>query len=595
VKRIALGFIILTIAVMMFASFLGNIKLAAADNTQNYIIQHVDHCVQVLSNGYFFINDTIRTVGNASQGTTLANFNMGFPFGYGPHVVSCIAYDDTGFFNVTLNVPLEDRTGFYGVEVSFPNPLDISVGATHTFTVVFVLSNNLLTSLGTNSYNMDFPAYPSFTKTVDDCNASLAFPTNASSVTILKDDGTVNGDSYELTDLPAFTYAPANATFSVSGEKLQLFDVITLGRVLSVSGTGDIGGSDSYYVTNEAPTSMAVIEVQLPPNATSVTAHDQFGREFANPPTLIQDNETTDLYRVAFTLPLESNKSSRFTVAYQLPSEVYVNAMEASNTFNVTFPLFQHVNYYVEQASITLTLPEGARILNVGDTLGSTGYGISRNVFQDTITVDKEGVSPLEDIMSSGNVLQVVYQYNPLWLSFRPALWMWAVAIVVGAVVFVWKRPKAAAPIGAAVAVVRLNPEHIRAFVDAYEEKRKIAKESESLETMVQKGRIPRRRYKVRKKTLEARLSTLSATLAEHKERMHAAGGKYADLMRQLEVAETEIDEVETNIKSIEARHGRGEISLGAHRKLLGDYERRKSAAETAISGILLRLREEIR
>jgi hypothetical protein len=65
--------------------------------------------------------------------------------------------------------------------------------------------------------------------------------------------------------------------------------------------------------------------------------------------------------------------------------------------------------------------------------------------------------------------------------------------------------------------------------------------------------------------------------------------------MRQLEIAETEINEVEANIKSIEARHSRGEISLEAHRKLLSDYLRRKEGAGTTINGILLRLREEIR
>jgi chromosome segregation ATPase len=64
--------------------------------------------------------------------------------------------------------------------------------------------------------------------------------------------------------------------------------------------------------------------------------------------------------------------------------------------------------------------------------------------------------------------------------------------------------------------------------------------------------------------------------------------------MRQLEIAETEINEVESNIKSIEARHRRGDLTLEAYRKLLADYESRMEKAETTISGILLRIREEI-
>jgi chromosome segregation ATPase len=87
----------------------------------------------------------------------------------------------------------------------------------------------------------------------------------------------------------------------------------------------------------------------------------------------------------------------------------------------------------------------------------------------------------------------------------------------------------------------------------------------------------------------------MSRKLDDLKQKLRAAGGRYADLMRQLEVAEAEINEVEANIRSIEARHRRGELSLEAYRKLLGDYERRKGNAETKISGILMRLREEMR
>jgi chromosome segregation ATPase len=174
-------------------------------------------------------------------------------------------------------------------------------------------------------------------------------------------------------------------------------------------------------------------------------------------------------------------------------------------------------------------------------------------------------------------------------------MWVWALAIV-GSVFFIaWKRPRAPSQVTVSTTAMRLREEDVRAFVDAYDEKIKIESEIDALDARVQKGRIPRRRYKVQKKTMEIRLSTLDRTLAEIGGRMHSAGGQYSDLMRQLEVAETEIDEVETNMASIEARQTRGEISLETYRKLLGDYERRRDRAKTTINGILLRLREEIR
>jgi len=111
----------------------------------------------------------------------------------------------------------------------------------------------------------------------------------------------------------------------------------------------------------------------------------------------------------------------------------------------------------------------------------------------------------------------------------------------------------------------------------------------------MEKGRIPRRRYKVMRKTLEARETAVSRDLTDFKERMRGAGAKYSGLMLQLEVAEAEIGEVKANINSAESLHKRGELSLEAYRNRLADYERKKERAETAINGILLRLREETR
>jgi len=491
-----------------------------------------------------------------------------------------VAYNSSSIFPVTLDVPLENHVGFYGLEIDFRQDTP------QVFTVGFILSNNLLTQDASNAsrYTLDFPAYPSLTKTVDVCRVSISLPTGATYVS-----STVGATSYLKENLTEFTYSPANITFLSTDGEMQMFDVKELESEVTISGIGEIEGSDSYYIESKSAADMSFIEINLPPNAFDPSAQDQFGRTMSDPE---QTDEATNRYNITFSPVFESFESTRFTVKYKLPSN-YTTQMGANN-FNITFPLFRNVNYYIECASATFVLPEGARISSFKNTLINSTYSISRGVFQETATMDRESISLLDDSLPSENVLQIVYEYNPLWLSFRPTLWMWALAIVGCAVAIIWKRPKV--PVGVAVPAVamRLRPEHIKSFVDAYEEKRKITSELESLENRVRKGKIPRRRYKVQRKTLETRLNTLSRNLAESKERMRAAGGQYAELMQQLEIAETEINEVEANIKSIESRHGRGEISFESHRKLLSDYQRRKEKADTSINGILLRLREEI-
>jgi hypothetical protein len=575
-KKTTLAIAMVTVAIMILVSVSFSIKTVQAQNVGNfYTINYVNHKIGVLYNGYIFINDTIQITGNASDG-----FLMGFPYKYGSHILRCVAYNSSDIFPVTLNVPLENRVGFYGVEIDF------SQGTPQVFTVGFILSNNLLTQDASNTslYTLDFPAYPSLTKAVAVCNVSISLPEGTTYIS-----GTVNASNYSEENLPEFTYSPANITFSLTGDKMQMFYVKELESEVRISGIGEVEGSDSYYIESKSFTDISSIEIILPPNASASSVNDQFGRTMSQP---AMTDEKTNRYKISFSSSLESYRSTRFTVKYRLPSN-YTTQM-GTNNFNVTFPLFRNVNYYIESASVTFVLPEGARISSFETTLTGSEYNVARGVFQETVTMNRGNISLLEGGLPSENVLQIVYEYNPLWLSFRPTLWMWALAIVGCAVALVWKRPEAPARVSVPIVGMRLRPEYIKSFIDAHEEKRKIIFEMESLENRVRKGKIPRRRYKVQRKTLETRLSTLSRNLTEFKEKMRAAGGQYVELMQQLEIAETEINEVEANIKSIESRHSRGELSLEAHRKLLSDYQRRKERADTTINGILLRLREEI-
>ena len=121
--------------------------------------------VSVLSNGYVLINDTIAISGQTDS------FLLGFPHAFGPSVIKAMAYstkDTSNMFPVELNVPLEDRVGFYGVKVDFPSVTP------QVFSVVFVLSSNLLQNAG--NFTLVFPAFPSLTETAAVCNCSVVVP-----------------------------------------------------------------------------------------------------------------------------------------------------------------------------------------------------------------------------------------------------------------------------------------------------------------------------------------------------------------------------------------------------------------------------------
>jgi len=564
-EKKALTFTVLAVILSIFVLnmvYVGNVKADAS----SYTVEWVNHQVKILYNGYILVNETIKISGAAPN-----NLLIGFPYRYGSKVLRCIAYNTANInqrYNVTTGVPLGDRIGFYGVDVTLNQPMENA-----TVTVIFVLSNSLLgqNPQNTTLYTLDFPAFLSFTVDVPLCNASVILPSAAKYIT---GTGTVNATNYSINRaLSKFAYEPASLTFQLTSDDIQLFTVKEFKREISVGSFGEIDVSDSYYIRNDSPQQMTSVKIALPPNASNVRVEDEFGRKMTF-------NAMTST--VSLSLPVERDKSTRFIARYSLPQN-------ASKELSFTF--FQEINYYIEKAWITITLPEGAKIVSLSPESVSTSwiYGVSMDVFQEKITAMMQGVLSLDNF-----TIKIAYEYNPLWLAFRPTLWVWAVAVLGCAIVAVWKRPKAPEVVAVPTVAVRLSPEILRKFVDSYEEKRRITSEIKSLEAAVSKGRIPRQRYKVQRKTLETRLAALSRTLDDLKLKLRSAGGRYADLMRQLEIAETEINEVESNIKSIEARHRRGDLTLEAYRRLLADYESRREKAETTISGILLRIREEI-
>ena len=556
----------LAIAVLALASF--NNSSVRASST--FSVQNVNHTVGALSNGYVLLNDTITTSGQTSS------FLLGFPSSFGPNVVSVTAYStdnaaDT--FPVSLNVPFENQVGFYAVSIDF------SKGTPQVFSVVFVLSNSF-SELNSTIFQLVFPTFPSLTETAPICNCSVVV-SDAQYV-----NGTVSGLTYNVENLSAFTYNTSSVDLQVPLGEYQNFDIVQLTRNVNINAFGQVSVSDSYYVTNNSTDTMDEMDFVLPPNASNVAGNDAVGVPAITPPGV--NSEYPNRYTINFTLEVDPGEAIKFTVSYDLLDNVYVSRQGSSFTLNMSF--FQDSISYIDQASVNFFLPPGARLSDFETTLAGNLYGVNRDVYQDSMSVSEQNIIPLDSF-----TVNFSYTYNQLWLALFPTLCAFAFAIVGSAVVWIWERPRA--PSGVVIASTArggaISPEDYRAFADAYEEKMKIEGEIDVLDERVQKGRIPRRRYKVQKKTLETRLSALDRTLADTGGKLHAGGGHYADMMRQLEVAETQIDEAEDSISSIEARQTRGEISMETYHKLLADYERRKDRARTTIRGILLRLREE--
>ncbi len=575
-KKAQLMLAALAVVIIFSISFSSSLRFAEAQDT--FEIEHLDHTISLMSNGYVLMNDTIRISGQGPN-----DFFFGLPYEFGPFVVWYTAFDaniTSTTFPITVNEPFENRSGFYTLKIDF------SSGMPQTLGVQVLFSNRLVfqESENTTLYTMIFPAFPCLTETVSTCNSSIVLPSEDQYIS-----GTISNTTYSEVNLPPLAYNVSTITFQTSDDEMQVFDVDALTRQVTINEYGDILCSDSYSITNKASKTITSVQVLLPAQAFDVTAQDQFGRIMESPTLLVFNGTLYDINLTSATAqPLNFNQSTQFTVAYHLPNEIYIKRQDSDNSYSLDMVLFQDIDYYVNATEVTFVMPEGADLRAFGGGLAGVSYGVTRDVFQQKLALSKDGISFLD----SFNIV-ISYTYNSLWSSFRPTTWAIFLSIIGCVAIVVIRRPGTVIAPSIPTTATRLRPEYLKSFLDSYEEKMKIITERDTLEEKARKGRIPRQRYKIQRKTLETRLDALSRDLVEYKQNLRAAGGHYASLMRELEVTEIELNEVETNLKSIEARHSRGELSLEGYRKLLGDYQRRKEKIETTIDGILLRLREE--
>jgi len=553
----------------------------------------VNHMVEIRNGGLLTINDTVTLLANQDETIELTNYTLGFPYGYQSNLDYAFAYasgDPNNRMNLTLDASM-GRTGFYGANVVFPTKATITNDTSYKFTVVFIFSNSI-TPIGTTYYNASFPAYPSLTQKASQINLTIITPTGLNYTKSSYENENINFTTTTTGSKQYFNYVKNNLTeFSdqhawlillKSGTTLDLLQVNELNRNIKFSGYETMTITDSYRIIDKAE-SFATINLKLPTTASSILAYDEFG-QISESNTKVAQGNTQTTVTITFTAPYDQNQEAPFSINYQLPWKDHITTEGWSN-FRVTLPFSDNFDWTIKKFTITITLPEGAT-LNSAPTSGL--YSIQNSAFQNSLSCVFQNATPFQNLQP----LTLTYTRAIFWEAFRPALWMGALVTVVGAVVTIWRRAR---PTAATVpsAITRIRAEDLRNFVNQYEDKRRLERELETLEQQARKGKIPRRNYKVRKMTIESRLTSFSRDRKTLEEKIRMAGPKFNDLMRQVEVAEHELEGVEADINRTEIRYRRGEITPAAYNKLLEDAYRRRDRSRTTIDGVLLRLKEE--
>lgn len=586
---------LLLFSLLFIASLGADVTIVGAETTPpDPVGIRVDRRIQIQNGGSVIISDTISLSTQINETVKpLQNFSLGFPYEYSSNLAYCFAYDASNpdaRLEVAMDVGL-GRVGFYGVSVAFPSPVNIGDGGSYNFTVVFVISELVFQPpselLFPPLFNLTrFPIYPSLTQDALVCNVTVVLPPNAEYKESSHEFNTTIVSLSQIlnhTKAPLESYAREYAWLAFDGKgAFLLIDSSEVRRDLTLDEMGGFHVSDTYHIINKATEALSNIKIGLPQGAYDVSARDAMGS--LEEPEVEPEKKNVTAYTnatVAFRNSLKTGEAAEFTVDYRLPWERYVNQQGFQN-FNLNFTFLERFDWIVRKLTVSITLPNGAQFV---PELSSTDPDVvNKGAFREELIFSLYNVTQFHDLSFS-----VSYRYLVFWASFYPMLFAGIFIIALFGITFLWRAPRPSVP------VIPVSMDALKGFVDAYEERSRILQELENMERQARKGRIPRRRYKVRRRTLEGRLSTLSRDITDLRGEMQKAGPKYADIMRRIEIAETELAGLEDMIRGISLRRRRGELSSGAYRRLLEEYHRKRERAKTTIDGLLLRLKEEIR
>ena len=584
-------------AVSLFIAALPSNAKASPSPSFNVKVQHA---VDIRESGMLLINDTITVSNIGSVAEPLQDYVLGFPFNYQSDLAYAYAYKTSNAserLGLDLNVGL-GRIGFYAVRVNFVPPVEISSRGQYEFTVVFVFfGGNSVTPIKETSaarYNASFPAYPSLPHAASEVNLKIALPQGFNYVSSSYENDNVKFTnttvdsrlvlSYTRSNLSEFSDQPAWLNTRKSGITPQLVDALAVDRSFTFTGGQQIQVSETYSFVNKLG-NLTTIRLKIPKGAYAIVAFDEFGPVLQKNLKTLQVGAHTQV-NITSTLPHVQGEGVHVVLQYNLPWTNYVTLGDLGR-FSVTLPLFENVEGVVRELTATVALPEGASLSSPIDSQNLSSEDTV--AFSSSFAFTFQNATPFQDLS-----INFAYQRSIFWESFRPTVWVSAFVVAVGAVAGAWKlyQPPPAAPLPTAIVGVRA--EDLKAFVEYYDEKRRLVKEADSLEAAARKGKVPRRQYKVRKKTIDGRLMALSRDLAVSRDKLRSAGPRYGDLMRQLEVAENEQQAADAEINRAEVRYRRGELSAQAYHNVLETAYRRRDKAQTTVDGVLLRIREEI-
>ena len=349
-------------------------------------------------------------------------------------------------------------------------------------------------------------------------------------------------------------------------------------REITINHFWQISVQDSYRISNFKTgnqTATLQVDIALPLDAKNVKAYDDVGQ------LKIEERGVTDsswkTWRVTLRQILRKNQTTSFMVNYELDSSQHLTQVGLEDYLFTLSIGGGNLTY--ETVYLKIKLPEGAYLTE--SLSGDTYYNVEREFFSQVVcyTINNLALDkPLE--------ITLKYHDSIFNSSIRPVT-LSLVLVFLGAILVSRLKTK-----GKAVPEVKAPPSELIRFIDAYRDRLNILEELRSLEDRFKRGVVSRKSYRKERRRITRLMLNATRELAEARKRLKVTDPKLREMLRRIEIAETELEIVTKDMERTEHRYRRGEISKRSYEGLIASYLKREEKARRTIEEILADLRE---
>jgi hypothetical protein len=382
----------------------------------------------------------------------------------------------------------------------------------------------------------------------------------------------------ELIDIPAMNY---------DGLQVQWIDEATSARLLTeldrqieIDPWGFIKVTEQHKLYNIGTlviNQASPIVVMIPPHSVNITAYDETGQLTVNLLRLNESQRGALIVSPRFSLPGGANLT--YWINYRLPLGKFQNSLGLSAELD--FKLFNQDRIMILNQKVTFILPGDTLIHNLNTEPSQVSFdsGII------SVTFENYNVTPLDT-----KQIQIQYTPNYLTLSVRPLLFALLIGLV--ASIYVASRRILVKEKPIIIQMEQVPKSLLRQYSEMYDEKIALILQVEQLEESRRRKKVPVREYVQRRRRFESQLNDLFKQINETSQDIKNISGRFADIVKRLEILEAERDGARAAAARLRRRYRNRRITREVYDRLRVEEERKVNRTTSRIDGLIFELRQ---